>query len=215
MSFRHRFSVFVGAAVLVAAACGNPGAGSDDAGSTQSGDSSEVTTTGNPPTEGTGSETARSSERGPSVQLAGLPIGGSNDERGKDDCISVSLLTTPPEGVRVVVAEIHAGPAGQVRAGGQCGDYPACAAFTFSSQAPVCSVALTWLAPGSGATLTMSGSVDCNPSGCDGYRLEPNTIDLSNPLGEDSASTTSTESSTDTTDTTGTTADSSTSTTSG
>ncbi|MGW4487224.1 hypothetical protein ACWEOE_25680 [Amycolatopsis sp. NPDC004368] len=202
MSLRHHFGALGGAALLVlAGACGSPGAGSGTD-SAQPSATSDVTTTGEPRTEDTGTESPRPSDGGNSLQLAGLPIGGSNDERGKDDCINVSLLNTPPDGVRVLVAEVHAGPGDQVSAGGKCDGNPACPAYTFSSRDTACSVALTWLKPGSGATLTMSGSLQCEREGCEGYRLEPNTIDLRNPLGESSSSTTSSESSSETTETT-------------
>ncbi|MEU4667767.1 hypothetical protein AB0F91_07330 [Amycolatopsis sp. NPDC023774] len=201
MSLRHWSGTLVGAVflVLVTACTGSGGSGSGASDETAQ---SEVTTTGDPSVEGTGTETPRSTEKSGSIQVAGLPIGGSNNATDKDDCISVSLLNTPPDGVRVVVTEIHVDSADEVTAGGRCGGDPTCVSFTFTAQARACSIALTWLKPGDGAVLAMGGHLECDRSGCDGYRLEKNKIDLTNPLDEESSSSKTTESSSETAETT-------------
>ncbi|MEW2500678.1 hypothetical protein AB0878_09370 [Amycolatopsis sp. NPDC047767] len=218
MSIRHRFAVRVGAGSLLlasAAACSGPGSGAGPATEVSTGvasTASSVETTGsNPSTEGTGPEPPRSSEREGSVALAGLPVGGGNDASGAQDCIRVSLLdSNVPEGARIAVGEVAAGPGDLVTGGGACGGPPACSSYTFTAQDNSCSVALSWHRPGDGATLTMKGSYACggDPSACAefGKTLRTNTIDLTNPLETPETTTTTEESAVTTTESTTTSA---------
>ncbi|MEV4596769.1 hypothetical protein AB0K15_05145 [Amycolatopsis sp. NPDC049253] len=209
MSIRHRFFGWVGAGSLLlagVAACSGSDSGSGPATEVSTGvasTASSVETTGSSPSmEGTGPETPRSSEHEGSVALAGLPVGGGNDASGAQDCIRVSLLdSNVPEGARIAVGEVAAGPGDLVTGGGACGGAPACSSYTFTAQDNSCSVALSWHRPGDGATLAMKGSYACGgePSAYAefGQKLRTNTIDLTNPL-EATETPTSTEESAET-----------------
>ncbi|QRP43302.1 hypothetical protein [Amycolatopsis sp. FDAARGOS 1241] len=208
MSLRHWTGAFMGAALLaLATACGASGPGGPDSGDT-AGTQAAQTTDSNPATEGMGTEAPRSSERSGSIQLAGLPIGGGNDERGKDDCVGVSLLSSDvPEGAAVVVGQVDAGPGNVVTtAGGSCDSAPPCASYTFTSQANACSVAITWQKPGDDGWLAMRGTVACtgDQSACDLFRsgLTEQPITLTNPLAGESTTTGTTGSSPATPETT-------------
>ncbi len=187
-----RSTLAAAAAVLVFAAAGC--SDSADSGSGSGSGAQDVTTeaplpTGAPSAEPSGPESPRTADdTGGAITIPQLPVGGVPDDSGAEEqCVTAGWLQ--PDLLAdhdFTVVKVEVDPPGAFSQGGQCGESPACASFTFSSGARACSVAVTARGTGDDATLTIKGQVVCaagKDASCRDLptRVSPGQIGLTQP----------------------------------
>jgi hypothetical protein len=140
-------------------------------------DNSESGADSTPALEGTGAESPQPAQKqSPTIPIASLPIGGSQDVDGAHQCGHVSLLRNDlPPGISISVDSIDFKPKGIFDLdGAPCGSAPPCATWAWTTETTdaACTVAVTQLIDSAGSvSLVLTGTVHCpDQSSCDQVR---------------------------------------------
>jgi hypothetical protein len=154
MAYRRPLHVLMTAmccAVLLAAgavACGSGGTTSSSttsAAEAQSGQTDEALSA--PPPESTGAEQPQSQQNQPAVELAALPVGGSEEfDSSSPKCVFVSWTGDPlPKGVKFQITDVVVTGDFRTVGGGSCED--PCPAHIFAADTGHCNANVAWTKP--------------------------------------------------------------------
>ena len=129
-----------------AAACSSGGTSSSSTTSAAAAQSEEALSA--PPPESTGAEQPQSQQNQPAVELAALPVGGSEAfDSSSPKCVFVSWTGDPlPDGVKFQITEVVVtGDFEAVDGGGGCQD--PCPGNTFATDSGKCNAKVAWKKP--------------------------------------------------------------------